>query len=189
MKRIPKKLAQAIAIIIAGIGLGIITYQFKTNPPTVSRPTPTPAWNEETLVLTDIERATMSGDFSQEFQTALEKEKITPKLTPIWSLNIPASMAGDITTPTVSISGGPLEGATITYINPCFPLWVSDNMTPWQQLVTRAKLDDGQWSSWMNHFSYCFDNLGSGGHTVTFQIRDIAGNVSSEIKRVFIVKR
>ncbi len=98
-------------------------------------------------------------------------------------------MAGDIIAPSVTINGGPPEGSTIAYNNPCFPLWVSDNMTPWQQLVTRTKLDDRQWSLWMNIFFYCFDNLGNGAHTVSIQIKDLAGNISSELKRTFIVKR
>lgn len=183
---------RSLAIIISGLGVGFITYQLKTNPPnsmTFTRPTPTPQWREQAVQLSDIEQATMAGDFRQEFQIALEEEKIPPKPSPIFSLDIPSSMAGDIMAPKVTISGGPSEGATITYTNPCFPLWVSDNMTPWQQLVTRAKLDDGQWSGWMNYFSYCFNNLGDGGHTVRIQIKDLAGNISPEVKRIFIVKR
>jgi len=189
---INSKLNKIVAILLFGIGAGIIANQLKTNPPnivTFTRPTPTPQWQEQPVVLTDIEQATMSGNFTKEFQTALEEEKITPKPIPIWTLDVPSSMAGDIMAPTVTISGGPSEGATITYANPCFPLWVSDNMTPWKQLVTRSKLDNGQWGSWMNYFSYCFDNLGNGPHTIRIQIRDLAGNVSSEVKRVFIVKR
>jgi len=182
---------QALAIIIAGLGLGIITNQLKTNSPSIFiRPTPTPTWQEQTLPLTDVEQATMSGDFTQEFQQALAEERTPEKpLAPIWSLDIPSSMAGDIVAPTVTINGGPSEGSTIAYTNPCFPLWVNDNMTPWQQLVSRSKLDSGQWTSWMNQFSYCFDNLGNGGHTVSIQIKDLAGNISSEVKRTFIVKR
>lgn len=184
MKGIPKQLIQIIAIILAGIGLGLIFSQRK--PTSV----PTPTWQERTIQLTDIETATMTGDFTQEFQTELNRERTTPKpLAPILSLDVPASMAGDILAPTVTINGGPSEGAAIVYTNPCFPLWVSDNMTPWQQLVTRNKLDNGKWSSWMNQFSYCFDNLGNGSHTVSIQIKDLAGNISSEVKRTFIVKR
>jgi hypothetical protein len=190
MNRISKQLVQVIAIIIAGIGFGIIANQLQTNPLNrKTRPTPTPSWQEQTIQLSDVEKATMSGNWQEEFQTALEQEKSTPQPIPIWSLDTPASMAGDITAPTVTISGGPSEGATIAYTNPCFPLWVSDNMTPWQQLVTRTRLDNGQWSSWMNYFSYCFDNLENGAHTVSIQIKDLAGNVSSEAKRLFIVKR
>jgi hypothetical protein len=192
MKQISKRTFQAIAIVIFGIGAGIVAYQVKTNPPTgptFVRPIPTPRWEEQPVVLSDIEQATMTSDFTSEFQRALEKEKITPLPSPIFTLDVPASMAGDILAPTVTISGGPSEGATIAYNNPCFPLWVNDNMTPWQQLATRSKLDDGQWSPWMNYFSYCFTSLGNGVHTVSIQIKDLAGNVSSEVKRLFIVKR
>lgn len=191
MKRIPKQAVQTAAIIIFGIGSGIVAYQIKTNPPGGLRsPAPIQLWREKTIPLTDVEQATMSGNFTQEFQTALDQEKNTPKpIVPIFSLDTPASMAGDLTAPTASISGGPAEGATITYANPCFPLRVFDNMTPWQQLVTHAKLDSGQWSNWMNYFSYCFDNLGNGAHTISIQIKDLAGNISSEIKRTFVVKR
>jgi hypothetical protein len=191
MKGISKQLLQAVAIIVAGLGLGIIANQLKTNPPSVlSRPMPTQTWREKTIQLTNVEQATMSGDFTQEYQRALEEEKITPKPLPIIvTLDVPASMAGDILAPSVTISGGPSEGSTIAYTNPCFPLWVNDNMTPWQQLVTRNKLDSGQWSGWMNIFSYCFTNLGDGNHTVSVQIKDLAGNISSEVKRTFVVKR
>ncbi len=179
---------KALAIIFAGLGLGLIFYQRKPNP------VPTPTWQEQTMQLTDIEQATMSGNFTQEFQQALAEEN-QPKAdrplaeTLISMIDVPSSMAGDIIAPTVTINGGPSEGATIAYPNPCFPLWVNDNMTPWQQLITRSKLDSGQWSNWMNQFSYCFDNIGNGGHTVSIQIKDLAGNISSEVKRSFIVKR
>jgi len=177
------KLIKALAIILTGIGIGLIFFQKK--PSLV----PTPTWQEKTLPLTDIEQATMSGDFTQEFQRALEEDKTPKPILPIWSLDVPSSMAGDIMAPSVMINGGPTEGSTISYSNPCFPLWVSDNMTPWQQLITRSKLDNGQWSNWMNQFSYCFDNLGNGSHIVSIQIKDLAGNISSEVKRTFTVKR
>jgi len=181
MNKIPKQLSRAIAIVILGIGAGIIAYQLKNNPPNITpftRPIPTPSWQEQPMVLTDIESATMSGNFTQEFQAALEEEKITPKPSPIVILDGASNMTRDTVAPTVTINGEP----------PCFPLWVNDNMTPWQQLVTRTKLDNGQWSSWINQFSYCFDNLGDGTHTVSIQIKDLAGNVSSEVKRTFVVK-
>ena len=110
---------QALAIIIAGLGLGIITNQLKTNSPSIFiRPTPTPTWQEQTLPLTDVEQATMSGDFTQEFQQALAEERTPEKpLAPIWSLDIPSSMAGDIVAPTVTINGGPSEGSTIAYFS------------------------------------------------------------------------
>jgi hypothetical protein len=185
-----KQLYQIIALVIAGLGFGIIANQIKTNPPTLlNRTTPAPSWREQTVPLTDIEQATMTGNFSQEFQTVLAQEKITPRPNPLFTLDVPASMAGDIIAPTVNITGGPTDGSIITATSVCFPLWVGDNMTPWQQLTTRSKLDDGQWSTWMNTFSYCFNNLGIGAHTVLIQIRDLAGNVSSEVKRVFIIKQ
>gem|GEM_PF-1910243 len=192
MKRTPTNITQTIALVIFGIGAGVVAYQIRSSPlrtiPFIAT-TPTPAWQEQRVVLTDIEQATMSGNFTKEFQQALETEKLPPKPSPIFVYDIPASMAGDITAPTITITGGPPESSTIPYNNPCFPLWVGDNMTPWQQLTTRAKIDDGQWSPWMNQFSYCFNNLENGGHTVLIQIKDLAGNVSPEIKRVFIVKQ
>ena len=180
---------KALAIILAGIGFGFIAYQLKPKPPI-----PTPTWQEQTLRLSDIEQATMSGDFTKEFQTALAEENQAKPDRPlaetlISMIDVPSSMAGGILAPTVTINGGPSEGSTIAYPNPCFPLWVNDNMTPWQQLATRTKLNSGQWSNWMNQFSYCFDNLGNGSHTVSIQIKDLAGNISSEVKRVFVVKR
>jgi len=187
------EIPKAIAILLAGIGCGLIAYQLKpivfSTIQTQFHPTPTIAWQESPQVLTDIETATMSGDFSEEFQKNLDllETPLTP--TPFFTTDVPASMAGDLVAPSVTIQGGPVEGAIVNDTSVCFPLWVTDNMTPWQQLVTRAKLDDRQWSSWMNFFSYCFDNLNSGTHVVSVQIKDLAGNVSPEVKRVFIIKR
>ena len=100
------------------------------------------------MQLTDIEQATMSGNLHRNFNRRLggKSAKADRPLaeTLISMIDVPSSMAGDIIAPTVTINGGPSEGATIAYPNPCFPLWVNDNMTPWQQLITRSKLDS--WS-------------------------------------------
>lgn len=185
------KWKQALAIIVTGIGIGLILHQ--TRPLLYKIPnrlqTPTPTWQEQPLQLTEIETATMSGNFQKEFETRLQEMRQTPLPSPIFTPNIPASMAGDLIPPTGTINGGPLEGSTITQTSVCFPLWVSDNMTPWQQLATRAKLDDLQWSNWMNLFSYCFENLDNGGHIIRIQIRDLAGNVSTETQRLFTIRR
>lgn len=191
MNRIPKRLFQSLAIIAAGICVGLGAYHLKTNPLSFPKksPVPTPSWQEQTVILTDIEQATMSADFSEEFETALIAAQETPTPELVSSFDIPANQAGDIQPPTLTITGGPADGATIRGTSACFPLWVSDNRTPWKQLATRAQLDSQQWSPWMNYFSYCFDNLGEGRHTVRIQIKDLAGNVSPEVKRTFIVKR
>jgi hypothetical protein len=146
-------------------------------------------WQEQPRVLTEIEEATMSADFAADFEKNLEKKNQQPTPTPFLIADVPASMAGDLAPPTVTISGGPLQGTITTIPDVCFPLWVSDNMTPWKQLTSRGKLDEGQWSTWSTATSYCYQNLGNGTHTFTVQLRDLAGNVSPETTRVFIVKR
>lgn len=140
-------------------------------------------------MLNEQEKATMSGNFEAELQKNLASPQTPGEPTPMWRDNIPASAAGDLIAPTVTINGGPEEGVTTTQTAACFPLWVSDNRTPWQQLMSRAQLDTNQWSSWMNYFSYCFDNLGNGDHTVTIQVKDLAGNISANAQRRFSVKR
>jgi hypothetical protein len=152
-------------------------------------PAPTPTWQETAQTLTEIETATMSANFAKDFEKNLDALNTPPSSTPFLPMDVPSSMAGDLAAPTLTIQGGVTEGTTITVANVCFPLWVSDNMTPWQQLASRGKLDDNQWSPWITMNSYCFQNLGNGVHTFTAQIRDLAGNVSPEVKRTFIVKR
>jgi hypothetical protein len=133
--------------------------------------------------------ATMSANFTEDFEKNLRLANETPTPTVFFSADIPASMAGDLTAPTVTIQGNVSEGTTIASGSLCFPLWVSDNMTPWQRLQTRAKIDQNQWSEWAETFSYCFQNLEDGTHTFSVQIRDLAGNISPELKRTVIVKR
>lgn len=146
-------------------------------------------WQEQTQELSDVETATMSASFTEDFKKNLSIINATPTPPVFFTADIPASMSGDLTPPTVTIQGSIAEGTTITSGSPCFPLWVSDNMTPWQQLITRGKINTNQWSIWMETFSYCFPNLGNGTHVFTVQIRDLAGNISPEIKRTFIVKQ
>lgn len=181
---------KAIAILLAGIGCGLIAYQLT---PTISttinrQPTPTPQWTEQPLILSDIEQATMSGDFSTELQENLILLNATPTPTLAFRMDIPASAAGDLVSPTVTIQGGPTEGSTIAQNSVCFPLWISDNMTPWQQLQTQAQLNTQAWSPWAPVTYYCFDTPTDGTYTFRVRIRDIAGNVSSEIQRIFVVK-
>lgn len=114
----------------------------------------------------------MSANFSQDFEKNMALANSTPTPAPLFVADIPASMAGDMIAPTLTIQGSIGEGTTIAYTNPCFPLWVSDNMTPWQRLQTRAKLDTTAWSNWSEAFSYCFTNLSNGAHTFSVQIRD-----------------
>ncbi len=146
-------------------------------------------WQEQPRPLTEIEQATMSADFITDFEKNLEKKDQSPTPTPFLTADVPASMADDLAPPTITISGGPVQGTTTAMPDVCFPLWVSDNMTPWQQLSSRGKLDEGQWSTWSTATSYCYQNLGNGTHTFTVQLRDLAGNVSPEVTRTFIVKR
>lgn len=155
----------------------------------VSQESTEQVWEESPRTLTAIEQATMSADFSQDFEQNLVLANATPTPSPIFSLDVPASMAGDLIPPTVTIQGGVTEGATISQTSLCFPLWLSDNMTPWQQLTTRAKMDNAQWSVWMPLTQYCFQNIGNGTHVFTVQIRDLVGNVSQELKRTFSVKQ
>lgn len=188
--RISNIVFRILAIIFLGVGAGSITYQLKTNPPNLKKTQPTraPQWVEHERVLTDIERATMSGSFQMEFEQAFHVSP-TPVLKPIFSLDVPSSMAGDLLPPTAKITGGPSDGEAISATQVCFPLYVSDNMTPWQQLATRAKMDDKDWSNWMNIFSYCYNNLSIGPHTFRMQIKDLAGNMAPDTTRLFIVKQ
>lgn len=147
------------------------------------------SWQEQLVTLTAMEQATMSADFASDFKKNLDALDAPATPTLFLPADVPASMAGDLIAPTVSIQGGAQEGTTVANPNVCFSLWVSDNMTPWQQLGTRAKMDTMEWSTWLQMTSYCFPNLADGAHTFTVQIRDLTGNVSPEVKRVFSVKR
>jgi len=146
-------------------------------------------WQEQPKQLSETEMATMSASFAEDFAKNLTLINATPTPSVFFTADIPASMAGDLTPPTVTIQGGVAEGTTIASGSLCFPIWVSDNMTPWQQLTTRARMDTNQWSVWLQTYSYCFQNLSLGKHTFSVQIRDLAGNVSSEVKRTFTVQQ
>ena len=146
-------------------------------------------WQEQSQTLSESEAATMSASFTEDFEKNLTLINQTPTPPAFFTADTPASMAGDLISPTVTIQGSISEGAIIASSSLCFPIWVSDNMTPWQQLTTRARMDTNQWSVWMPTYSYCFQNLGVGTHTFAVQIRDLAGNISPEIKRTFIVKQ
>lgn len=148
-----------------------------------------PSWQEQPQTLSETEAATMSANFTEDFEKNLALANATPTPTPFFASDIPASMAGDLTAPTVTIQGNLAEGATIAGNSVCFPLWVSDNMTPWQRLQTRANIDKNQWGVWTETFSYCFQNLGNGSHTFSVQIRDLAGNVSAPVTRTFIIRQ
>ncbi|MFH0749556.1 MAG: hypothetical protein V1917_01405 [Candidatus Gottesmanbacteria bacterium] len=178
----------SIALLCLSLGLWatVIIPSMKTKKTPV---TSSPTWQELPRTLTEIETATMSADFAKDFEKNLESINTPPTPTPFLSADVPASQAGDLVPPTVTIQGEVLEGSTVTMPNICFPLWVSDNITSWQQLGTRGKLDDNQWSPWSTLLSYCYQNLGNGVHTFTVQIRDLSGNISQEVKRTFIVKR
>lgn len=187
-----KKTYNAAFFLVLAIGCGVIFYQLK---PTITlthlgkRPTPTPTIDEQPQQLTAIEQATMSSDFAKEFEEHLRQLNAPPTPTLFFEATVPASMAGDLVPPTVTIQGELAEGAITTNTAVCFNLWVSDNMTPWQQLTTQAQLDDTQSSPWAPLTSYCYQNLQNGIHTFTVKIRDLRGNVSPETKRTFIVKR
>ena len=146
-------------------------------------------WQESPRTLTDTEEATMSADFAVDFEKNLTLMNATPTPTPFFAIDVPASMAGDLTPPTVTIQDSVAEGTTINQTSLCFPLWLSDNMTPWQQLTTHAKMDTNQWSIWMPLTQYCYQHLTIGKHVFTVQIRDLAGNVSSEVTRTFTVSQ
>lgn len=183
---------RTISIALLGLSLGlwasvIIPSMLAKKPETI--PQNKPSFQEQDLTLTDSEKATMAASFVADFEKNLETMQTSPTPTPIFHMDTPASMAGDLNPPVVTIQGGPQEGAVLTTTGVCFPLWLSDNMTPWQQLQTRGKLDMGQWSPWLPQTSYCYSNLGSGAHTFSVQIQDLAGNISSETKRTFIVKQ
>ncbi len=146
-------------------------------------------WQEQPQTLSEMEMATMSASFAEDFEKNLTLLNATPTPPVFFTADIPASMAGDLKPPTVTIQGNIAEGATIATDSLCFPLWVSDNMTPWQRLTTRARMDTKEWSVWLPTYSYCFQNLSIGAHTFSVQIRDLAGNISPEVKRTFIVKQ
>ncbi|MFZ2024707.1 MAG: hypothetical protein WAV51_00265 [Microgenomates group bacterium] len=181
----------SITLLLLSLGLwsAIIIPSFLKEQQTTTNPTQEILWQEEQKQLSEIEIATMSASFTEDFEKNLALASATPTPTPFFTSDIPASMAGDLNPPTVTIQGNTAEGATITGNSVCFPLWVSDNMTPWQRLQTRSKLDTNQWSVWMETFSYCFQNLGNGKHTFSVQIRDLAGNVASPVARTFLIRQ
>ena len=148
---------------------------------TTSLPSPTPMWQEQPLSLDANEETTMTANFSDEFEKNLMQSQITPTPSPVITLG-----NGDITPPTVTIQS-PQEGATLMTSSLCFPLWVSDDITPWQQLVTRAKMDTGVWSDWSNQLSYCYTNITNGSHHFTVEIKDTNGNISTDVIRSFTI--
>lgn len=139
-----------------------------------------PTWTEHERNLTPLEQATMSADFIREFNDATATT-MSPSPTSIVSLG-----TGDSTPPTVTIQS-PAEQGVITATSVCFPLWVSDDTTPWQQLTVRVRLDGNGWSDWSNQLSYCYDDLINGLHRFSVQIRDPNGNSSGDITRSFTV--
>lgn len=186
-----KNTIRNISIALLGLSLGlwssVIIPSFVTKQKQSSQP-PEPTWQEQPRTLSDIEHATMSANFTTDFEKNMALANTTPEPTPLFLRDIPASMAGDLQPPTLTIQGSIADNAIISFTNPCFPLWVTDNMTPWQRLQTRTKLDTQSWSTWAEAFSYCFQNLTTGTHIFSVQIRDLAGNVSPEIQRPFIVQ-
>jgi len=188
-----KNTIRVVSIVLLGLSLGlwsaIIIPSFLKERQKTAAPVQEKIWQEQPETLSEIEQATMSASFTEDFEKNLALANASPTPIVFFTADIPASMAGDLTPPTATIQGSVTEGAIMTSTSLCFPLWVSDNMTPWQQLQTRGKIDSNQWSIWMETFSYCFQNLGIGRHTFSVQIRDLAGNVSPEIKRTFIVKQ
>lgn len=188
-----KNTIRLVSIVLLGLSLGlwsaIIIPSFVKERQKTPEEAKETTWQEQPTSLSELETATMSANFAEDFEKNLALMNATPTPTVFFSADIPASMAGDLNPPSVTIQGSVSEGATIASSSLCFPLWVTDNMTPWQQLTTRARMDTNQWSIWMQTFSYCFQNLGVGAHTFSVQIRDLAGNVSQEVKRTFIVKQ
>jgi len=142
-------------------------------------PTPTPVWKEESRTLTPQEEATMSADFFTTFETNAATGSGTPTPTKTVAQSL------DTVPPTLQITGGPAEGSTSPQKSVCFPFWVSDNLTPWQQLTVRTKFDTQEWSTWSTILSWCYDNLAPGAHTFRAQIRDDAGNIAPEVRRGF----
>lgn len=188
-----KNTVRIVSIVLLGFSLilwgSIIIPSFIKDRKEAVKPMAETAWQEQPQRLSETEAATMSANFSDDFEKNLRTINASPTPTPFFAADIPASMAGDLTPPTATIQGSAAEGAVIAGNDLCFPLWVSDNLTPWQRLQTRGKMDSNQWSIWMETFSYCFQNLGIGRHTFSTQIRDLAGNVSPEITRTFIVRQ
>ena len=181
----------SITLLLLSLGLwsAIIIPSFLKERQKSTTPTKEATWQEQSKTLSESEAATMSASFAEDFEKNLTLIKQTPTPPAFFTADTPASMAGDLIPPTVTIQGGVSEGAIIASGSLCFPIWVSDNMTPWQQLTTRTRMDTNQWSVWMQTYSYCFQNLNIGTHTFSVQIRDLAGNISPEIKRTFIVKQ
>jgi len=181
----------SIVLLFVSLGLwsAIIIPSFLRDRQKATQPVQETMWQEQPQQLTETESATMSANFTQDFEKNLALANATPTPTPFFASDIPASMAGDLIPPTVTIQGNLAEGATIATSGICFPLWVSDNMTSWQRLQTRAKIDQNQWGVWTETFSYCFQNLGNGSHTFSVQIRDLAGNVSAPVARTFIIRQ
>lgn len=242
----------ALVALTGIIGASIKGYAGRT---VTTMPTPTPAWTESVLTLSDAERATMSANFMREAELVLASEAAeraraaadatksagvtptsypqfagvtatptpkptatptpkptvtqtpTPTNTPTTTLRptatpTPAPTAtprptatptptttADTIPPSVLINGGPTEGSTTADANPCFPLWVTDNLTWYTAIKVRSHMDTDAWSAWDSELLRCQQNLGNGAHTFTVQVMDIAGNQSPETLRHFTVQR
>jgi hypothetical protein len=78
-------LRKIVIYLALGVAVGLLTYKIRLNTEIVrwqSKLSPTPVWQESPVTLTDSEQATMSGDFTKEFETIREDEKISPKPNP-----------------------------------------------------------------------------------------------------------
>ncbi len=113
--------------------------------------------------------------------TPSAKNTITSTLTPK-----PTSIR-DTTAPQITQMTGPGDGSVIEFNNFCFPIYATDNISKSSGIKVRSRFDSQDWTAWSTDFSQCFQNISSGNHTFSAQVRDEAGNESNIITRTFTV--
>ena len=85
--------------------------------------------------------------------------------------------AVDLTPPTTTIIGGPLDGGTIAMRSPTFILSGADNLTPVASLRYQYSVDGGAYSAPSTLTSVTLSNLTDGAHTFSVATIDLAGNI------------
>jgi hypothetical protein len=151
-------------------------------------PAPTPAYIEVNPTLSSIEEATMSTRISDFYEPLINQNADAASNDPT-KKTASKSAVKDTRPPTVTINGGPTEGSGVppgTKI--CFPLWITDDISSYEQVSVRVRVDQGQWGPWEKSMEYCYETLPIGMHTFVIQGKDETGNVGPETRRGFEIK-
>jgi hypothetical protein len=144
-----------------------VTVMPSRTPTPGTSPTPTPAVTPDPL------------------QTPAGTPTPAPSPTPV-----PTPMGqGDTTPPSVTVTGGPENGAVVAPGTYCYPLWIVDNLSWYSAVQTRMAVDGGAWTDWSAVYQYCPAFAATGTHTVKIQGKDEAGNVSAPVTRTLTVRQ